>query len=93
VRLGERAGDVHISLHSSDPALTGRLSEGVHDLVGTLANAGYDAQAWSPGRDGQDRQNARQQQEEQRRSRRETQNDQDTGEFGVIMQQPIPSIS
>ncbi len=49
VRLAERAGDVHISLHSTDPALTGRLSDGVHELVGTLASAGYDAQAWTPG--------------------------------------------
>ena len=44
LRLAERAGDVHISLHSTDPALADRLSGGVNDLVGTLAGAGYEAQ-------------------------------------------------
>jgi hypothetical protein len=48
LRLSERAGEVHISLHSSDPSLTGRLHEGVHDLVGSLSNAGYEAEAWTP---------------------------------------------
>jgi len=48
LRLTEHAGDVHISLHAADPSLAGRLSAGVHDLVGALSQAGYDAQAWTP---------------------------------------------
>lgn len=48
LRLTEHAGDVHISLHAADPSLAGKLSEGVHDLVGSLSQAGYDAQAWTP---------------------------------------------
>jgi hypothetical protein len=42
-------------LHSSDPLLTGRLHEGVHDLVGSLTHAGYDAEAWTPGQQRQNR--------------------------------------
>ena len=90
MRLGERAGDVHISLHSTDAALSSRLSDGVHDLVGTLSSAGYDAQAWTPG---QGRQNQRQAYEDPRRNRRGNNDDQQTGEFGAIMQQPIPGNS
>jgi len=48
VRLSEHAGDVHISLHTTDSSLTQKLSEGVHELAGSLASAGYDAQAWTP---------------------------------------------
>jgi hypothetical protein len=88
LRLAERAGDVHISLHSADPALAGRLSDGVHDLVGTLANAGYDAQAWTPD---QGRQNQRQQ--EAPRGKRGNANGQGTEDFGVLLDQPIKEIS
>lgn len=48
LRLSERAGDVHISLHSSDASLSGRLHNGVGELVQSLTTAGYDAQRWTP---------------------------------------------
>ena len=48
VRVAERAGSVHISVHSPDDSLNGRLREGVHDLVGSLSTAGYEADAWTP---------------------------------------------
>jgi hypothetical protein len=48
LRLSERSGEVHISLHTSDPSLTEKLSGGIHDLAGSLASAGYDAHAWTP---------------------------------------------
>jgi hypothetical protein len=90
VRVAERAGDVHISLHSTDPALSGRLSDGVHELVGTLANAGYDAQAWTHG---QGRQNHSEQNQappdDTRRNRRDNSADPGTEDFDAIMQQPI----
>jgi hypothetical protein len=47
----ERAGEVHVTLHSSDAGLTSKLRDGVQDLAGSLANAGYDGEAWTP-RDG-----------------------------------------
>ncbi|MDE3197510.1 MAG: hypothetical protein KGN84_14260, partial [Acidobacteriota bacterium] len=50
LRLSEHTGEVHISLHSTDTTLGSRLHEGVHDLVGSLSSAGYDAEAWTPGR-------------------------------------------
>ena len=60
LRLSERAGEVHISVHSNDPSMHGRLQSGIHDLVGTLSSAGYDATAWTPG---QSRENHQRQQE------------------------------
>lgn len=48
LRLSERSGDVHVTLHSADAGLSGRLNEGVGELVQSLASAGYDAQAWTP---------------------------------------------
>jgi hypothetical protein len=89
LRLAERAGDVHISLHSTNPELTGRLSDGVHDLVGSLANAGYDARAWMPN---QGRQNQRQP-EDPRRNRRGHPAEAGIEEFGSVLQQPIKEIS
>jgi hypothetical protein len=90
VRLAERGGDVHISLHSNDPALSSRLSDGVHELVGTLASAGYDAQAWSQG---QGRQNHSQQDQtppdDPRRNRRGNSADPGTEDFDALVQQPI----
>jgi hypothetical protein len=69
VRLQERGGDVHISLHSSDPALSGRLRDGVEDLAGALSNAGYNADAWaSDGRQQQQQRDAEQQRQPQRRN-------------------------
>jgi hypothetical protein len=89
VRVAEHAGDVHISLHSTDPALSGRLSDGVHELVGTLANAGYDAQAWTQG---QGRQNHSEQNQappdDPRRNRRGNSNDPGTEDFDALMQRP-----
>ena len=48
LRLSERAGDVHISLHSADASLSGRLHSGVGELVQSLTTAGYDARKWTP---------------------------------------------
>ena len=90
VRLAERAGDVHISLHSTDPALSGRLSDGIHDLVGNLSSAGYDAQAWTPE---QGRQNNQRQFEDQRRGRRNPSPEQGAEEFSGLMQQPVQEVS
>jgi hypothetical protein len=67
LRVSERAGEVHISLHSSDASLSGKLHEGVHDLVGSLSRAGYDAEAWTPGQ-GQPGGNQRQQERQQQPS-------------------------
>jgi hypothetical protein len=90
VRVEERAGDVHISLHSTDPALSGRLSDGVHELVGTLASAGYDAQAWT---NGQGRQSHSEQNQappdDPRRNRRGNSADAGEEDFDALMQQPI----
>ena len=58
LRLSERAGDVHVSLHSADGALSGSIHAGVGDLVQSLAAAGYDAQAWTPD-DGREQQRQR----------------------------------
>ena len=88
LRLSERGGDVHISVHGTDVSLTGRLREGVCDLVGTLSRAGYDAQAWTPD---QGRQNQRPPQE-QRKARRDS-GDSTAEEFSGILQQPIQEIS
>jgi hypothetical protein len=89
VRLSERAGDVHISLHGTDPSLAGRVREGVGDLVGSLSRAGYDAEAWTPG---EGRQGQRQQ-SDQRPSLRKTATAANTAEFNGILQQPIQEIS
>jgi hypothetical protein len=87
LRLTEKAGDVHISLHSTDPALTGHLSAGVHDLVGSLTNAGYDAQAWTSDQ-GRQHQRAF---EDQRKPRRAT--TADAPSFDDVIQQPVKEIS
>ncbi len=50
VRLSERAGEVHVSVHSTDPSITRGLRDGVTDLAGLLADAGYNAEAWTSGR-------------------------------------------
>ncbi len=89
VRLSERAGDVHISLHGTDPSLAGRVREGVSDLVGSLAKAGYDAEAWTPG---EGRQGQRQQ-SDQRQSLRKAAAGANAAEFNGILQQPIQEIS
>jgi hypothetical protein len=48
VRLAEHAGEVHVSVHSADPVVTQNLQESVTGLTATLAQAGYDARAWTP---------------------------------------------
>ena len=88
VRLSERAGDVHISLHGTDPSLAGRVREGVGELVGSLSKAGYDAEAWTPS---EGRQNQRQQ-PDQRPPARDT-GEADAEAFSGIFQQPIQEIS
>jgi hypothetical protein len=90
LRLSERDGDVHIALHSTDPALTGRLSEGVHDLAASLVNAGYDAQAWTPEHDRNGRQ--RQPQEETPEGRHSPTADPDAEDFDTAMQEPTKSF-
>jgi hypothetical protein len=89
LRLSERGGDVHISVHGTDASLAGRLREGVGDLVGTLSKAGYDAKAWTPD---QGRQNQRPPQE-QRKARRDDSGGSTAEEFSGILQQPIQEIS
>ena len=66
VRLAEHAGEVHVSVHSADPVVTQNLQEGVTGLAATLAQAGYDARAWTP-----DRGQGQQQPREERAAKRE----------------------
>lgn len=56
LHISQSNGDVRVSLHSSDPGLTGKLREGVQDLTGGLADAGYQAEAWSHHDDGRRKQ-------------------------------------
>jgi hypothetical protein len=67
VRLSERAGEVHVSVHSSDPSVTNSLRSGVTDLASVLAHAGYDAQTWTSGR--QQQENPQQHEEQTAQSR------------------------
>lgn len=88
MRMSERAGDVHISLHSTDSGLTGRLSEGLHELVGSLANAGYDAQAWTPDRGHDEHRHG-----EEPRNRQRNQRKQGAAEdFSGMIQQPVQEL-
>jgi hypothetical protein len=89
VRLSEKAGDVHISLHGTDPSLAGRVREGVSDLVGSLSKAGYDAEAWTPGHG---RQNQRQE-SDQRKTPRSASGTAGAEEFNGMLQQPLQEIS
>jgi hypothetical protein len=66
VRLAEHAGEVHVSVHSADPEVTQNLREGVTGLTATLAQAGYDARAWTP-----DQGQKQQQPREERAAKRE----------------------
>jgi hypothetical protein len=66
VRLAEHAGEVHVSVHSADPEVTQNLREGVTGLTATLAQAGYDARAWTP-----DQGQRQQQPREERAAKRE----------------------
>jgi hypothetical protein len=89
VRLSERAGDVHISLHSTDASLAGRVREGVGDLVGSLSSAGYDAEAWTPDHGG----GRQRQPEEERKDRPNPHGNAAPGEFNGILEQPIQEVS
>jgi hypothetical protein len=88
LRLSERTGEVHISLHSSDTALGSRLHEGVHDLVGSLSNAGYEAEAWTPGQGQQ--QNRRDADEQQ--NHRTPSPDSGEGSFADIFEIPVQEV-
>jgi hypothetical protein len=68
VRLAEHAGEVHVSVHSADPVVTQNLQEGVTGLAATLAQAGYDARAWTPDQ-GQRQQQPREEREAKREKR------------------------
>jgi hypothetical protein len=83
VRVAERAGEVHVSLHSSDPALTGRIHQGIHDLVGSLSSAGYDAEAWTSG---QGRQNQRSPEDQTEKAPKNLRGQDGSGSFGTLLQ-------
>jgi hypothetical protein len=87
VRLAERGGEVHISLHGTDPSLAGRVREGVGDLIGSLSKAGYDADAWTPS------QGRRQQHEQEPQQAQRQKNNSAAGEFGGLLQQPTQENS
>jgi hypothetical protein len=89
LRVSERAGEVHISLHSSDASLGGRLHEGVQDLVGSLSKAGYEAEAWTPGQG----HNGNQRRQEERNHPDARPDDPDAEEFGgVFAQQNVQEV-
>ena len=85
VRLSERGGDVHISLHSTDAALSGRLRDGVQDLAGALNHAGYNADAWASGRGDRQQQQQQRDADQQQRQRRSP-NDADNDFSGMMRQ-------
>ena len=86
VRLSERGGDVHISLHSTDAALSGRLRDGVQDLAGALNHAGYNADAWASGRDDRQQQQQQRDADQQQRQQRRSPNDADNDFSGMMRQ-------
>lgn len=88
VRLSEHSGDVHVSLHGTDPVLAGRVREGMSDLVGALSKAGYDAHAWSPGQGGQ---SSRRPPEQEKAGQRKS--SASTEEFSGMLQIPIEEIA
>jgi hypothetical protein len=89
LRVTERAGEVHISLHSADPSLSGKLHEGVQDLVGSLSQAGYEAEAWTRG---QGHQGSRRDPEDPKQHPPAPE-DSGTEEFGAIFDQPTEEVS
>jgi len=70
VRLSERGSDVHITLHSSDPATAKSLRESAPELASVLSRSGYDAHTWTAGKQHQG--NSQQQQTSQRRRDKST---------------------
>jgi hypothetical protein len=89
LRLSERGGEVHVSLHSSDPSWSGRLHEGIHELVGSLATAGYDAEAWTPS---QGQQQQHRQPEDNPGNRKQNGTGGETGQFAGLFQQTSEEI-
>jgi len=85
VRLSERGGEVHVSVHSTDPAVTKDLRAGVTDLASVLERAGYDAKAWAGDRQ---QQGNPQQQEQQSPQRRNSKSGEGAEQFESILQQP-----
>jgi hypothetical protein len=85
VRLSERGGEVHVSVHSTDPAVTKDLRAGVTDLASVLERAGYDAKAWAGDRQ---QQGNPQQQQEQTPQRRNNRSGDHAQQFESILQQP-----
>jgi hypothetical protein len=85
VRLSERGGEVHVSVHSTDPAVTRNLRSGVTDLASVLEHAGYDAKAWTGDRP---QQGNPQQQEQQSQQRRQNKSGDGAEQFESILQQP-----
>lgn len=69
LKLAERAGEVHVSLHSNDPAMNHQLRNGISDLASALAGAGYEADAWTSPDGG-----GRQQREQSRQSQQQPAN-------------------
>ena len=85
LRLSEHAGEVHVSVHSADPALSGRLHDGINDLVGSLSSAGYDAEAWTPSQGRQQQQ----QPDEQPRNPRGDHAPSASDQFSGLLEQPL----
>jgi hypothetical protein len=85
VRLSERGGEVHVSVHSTDPTVTRSLRAGVTDLASVLERAGYDAKAWAGERQQQGNPQQQQQQTPQRRNDKSSDGEQ---QFESILQQP-----
>lgn len=85
VRLSERGGEVHVSVHSTDPSVTKNLRAGVTDLASVLEHAGYDAKTWAGGRQQQENPQQQQQETPQRRNSRTALA---TEQFDNILQQP-----
>ena len=85
VRLSERGGEVHVSVHSTDPTVTRSLRAGVTDLASVLEHAGYDAKAWAGDRQ---QQGNPQQQDQQTPQRRNSRTGAAAEQFDSILQQP-----
>jgi len=50
VKLIDRAGQIHVSVRSADPALTKSLQDNISDLAGKLERSGFHAETSIPGR-------------------------------------------
>ena len=51
VRFLERAGEVHVSVRTSDPEMAQTLRGGLGDFVGRMEHTGIRAEVWRPGQD------------------------------------------